>query len=507
VISSALLRERFTLLLLAFLFLASVYRARYLSISMDEAYTYLSFVAPPLSRVLTTYSPNHHVLYSLLAKASVQALGASEFSLRIPALLGSLLCLAAIRQMSRALFGTGWMTLLSICLVALNPLIFDYMSQARGYGLALGFYLFGVLFAVQALLLTPIHKGLRLGAAGFALGLSLAANIAFGIPVVALNLLILVADARSARGASGKAAARWITAARLVVPEIAVFGVIAAAPLIHADRRAFVGGFTSVFQTLDNFAVSCVLHDWDGNGLWTNQVNFWTSGWLFPAFRIAVLLVLGAVVFLFALRRWRRTPDDLWLFVFGGSLVSTVIMLIVAHLAAGAPYPFARIVMYCWPLLAFTICLLIEKFRRGKMPGRIFSALLLVFCLIMTAQSAVQFDLDHFGWLQYSAGTKQVADFIRRREPKAGKQLKISTRPSLYACLDFYRAVYSMPQWRLSVLSNSTPANDYIVMDVFDAPRGAPPGYRRIWLDPLSKAIIAVPDVASQPIPRDSPTQ
>jgi hypothetical protein len=64
-----------------------------------------------------------------------------------------------------------------------------------------------------------------------------------------------------------------------------------------------------------------------------------------------------------------------------------------------------------------------------------------------------------------------------------------------------------MPQWRLSVLSNSTPANDYIVMDVFDAPRGAPPGYRRIWLDPLSKAIIAVPDVASQPIPRDSPTQ
>ena len=471
---------------------------------MDEAYTYLSFVAPPLRQILTTYSPNHHVLYSLLAKASVQLFGASELSLRIPALLGGLLCLAAILQVSRALFGTGWMMLLSICLVALNPMIFDYMSQARGYGLALGFYLFGVLFSVRVLELKPATRNnLWLPAAGVALGLSLAANIAFGIPVAALDLLVVAAAGRLPGGTP------WKNVFWLFAPEITVFSAIAASPLIHADRRAFIGGFTSIFQALNNFAISCVIHDWDGNGVWTRQVNVWTSEWLYPAFRIVVLMVPVIVVFLFVMRLWHRVvsrsslnifglpPNDLWLLVFGGSFVLAIIMLIVAHSVAGAPYPFARMVMYCWPLLAFTICLLIERFRHGNMLARVFSALLLLFCLVMTIQSGLQFDLDHFGWLEYSAGSKQVADFIRQREARAEHEVNISTSGSLYACLDFYRSTYSMRQWRLRGLSDSAPGSDYIVLDVFDAPRGIPQGYRQIWRDPLSRAVIAIPRTGS----------
>jgi hypothetical protein len=396
------------------------------------------------------------------------------------------------------------MMLLSICLVALNPLIFDYMSQARGYGLALGFYLFGVLFSVQVLVLKAASRNnLWLPAAGFVLGLSLAANIAFGIPVAALNLLVIIAVWLLPGGTP------WKTAMWLLVPEITVFSAIAASPLIHADRRAFIGGFTSIFQALNNFAISCVIHDWDGNGVWTGQVNLWTSECLYPAFRVVVLIVLGTVVFLFVMRVWHRvvarssfnvferSANDLWLFAFGGSFVLAIIMLIGAHSVAGAPYPFARIVMYCWPLLAFTICLLIERFRHGKMLARSFSALLLLFCLVMTIQSGLQFDLDHFGWLQYSAGSKQVADFIRQRETRAERDVNISTSGSLYACLDFYRSTYSMRQWRLSVLSDSAPASDYIVIDVFDAPKGIPQGYRQIWRDPLSRTVIAIPRAGS----------
>ena len=47
-------------------------------------------------------------------------------------------------------------------------------------------------------------------------------------------------------------------------------------------------------------------------------------------------------------------------------------MLIVAHSVAGTPYPFARIVIYCRPVLAFTMCLLIERFRNGKVIARSF---------------------------------------------------------------------------------------------------------------------------------------
>ncbi len=277
--SARRLPERIALGLLIFLFLASVYRAWALSVTMDEAYTYLSFVAPPLRQILTTYAPNHHVLYSLLAKASVQGFGLSEFSLRIPSLIGCLLCFAATACLGRTLFGKGWMMLLSVCLIALNPLIFDYMSQARGYSLALGIFLFCVFYCVRFFFETPLRRPLWLAAAGTALGLSLAANLAFWIPVAALNLLFLIAAARRTPELGGKAAA-W-----LLAPEIVTAGAITAGPLLHANLHAFVG-FNSILESLNNFAVSCVVHDWDGNHLWTSVSDTWASAWMYPAFRL-----------------------------------------------------------------------------------------------------------------------------------------------------------------------------------------------------------------------------
>jgi hypothetical protein len=47
------------------------------------------------------------------------------------------------------------------------------------------------------------------------------------------------------------------------------------------------------------------------------------------------------------------------------------------------------------------------------------------------------------------------------------------------------------------VLSDSAPDSDYIVLGVFDAPKGIPKGYRQIWRDPLSKAVIAIPRAGS----------
>jgi hypothetical protein len=114
-----------------------------------------------------------------------------------------------------------------------------------------------------------------------------------------------------------------------------------------------------------------------------------------------------------------------------------LLMLIVAHSAADAPYPFARMVIYCWPLLVFTMCLLIERFHTGKMVLRLFSTLLLLFSLIIVIQSGLQFDMDHFGWLEYSAGTKQAARIIRDREADSPREVSISTSWSLYACLNY----------------------------------------------------------------------
>jgi hypothetical protein len=454
--------------LLAALFLASVYRAATISISMDEAFTYLSFVAPPLKQILSTYSPNNHVLYSVLAKGCVTAFRASELPLRLPALAGAVLCLTGIRSVSRALLGGGWIMLLSVSLAALNPIVFDYFSQARGYGLALGFYLFGLLCAAHSK---------RFLLAGALLGLSIGANLTFAIPVAALDVLLVVLWVAHK--------AEWRPIAWMLAIELILAGGITGGPLLHANRESFAGGFGSVSQALDNFAVSCVAHDWDGNGLWTNQLNV-LSDWIFRVFRIIFPLVIG-VAAIFLLGRFRQF--NIWLFVLTGTLVLTIVTLIAAHWLWGAPYPYARFVMYCWPLWALLSCVLVERLPRGR-------AFLLAFCLIMTAQSALQFDLDHFAWLEYSAGTRQIANFIRHRtRADSAHQVNISASGSLYACLDFYRSIYALGNWRLSVRSSPQSFTDYLVMDRFDAPKGLPHGFRQIWRDPLSRAVVAAPEV------------
>jgi hypothetical protein len=382
--------------------------------------------------------------------------------------------------------------------MTLDPLTFDYMSQARGYSLSLGFYLLGVLVLVRLPLVESSRKSSRLVLAGLLLGLAAAANIAFGIPVLALNLLFGAALAAHVSDLRLKAMS-WLFGS-----EIVAFCAVAGSPLLHADRREFVGGFASVFDTLSNFSIACVIHDWDGNGVWTKQINAWTSDFLYPAFRIVVLIVLGTVICLFAGYLGRRlkpqgrtgfkvAPNEYWVFFFGGSLILSVAMLIVAHRAAHTPYPFARMVIYCWPLLAFTMCLLIERFHTGKMALRLLSALLLLFCLMIVIQSGLQFDMDHFGWLEYSAGTKQAAGIIRDREADSPREVTISTSGSLYACLNFYESVYSMKRWRLKVRSASPQPDDYLVIDVFESRNGVPSGYRQVWRDPLSGAVLAVP--------------
>ena len=114
--------------LLATLFSTNVYRAWTQSITYDEALTYLEFVAPAFSKMGQVYDANNHVLFTLLAKVSIWLLGLSEFSLRLPSLLGGLIYFAACFQLSRLLFGSGFLFLMSVTALALNPYLLDFLS-------------------------------------------------------------------------------------------------------------------------------------------------------------------------------------------------------------------------------------------------------------------------------------------------------------------------------------------------------------------------------------------
>ena len=126
-------------------------RARRIAITYDEALTYLAYVRRPV-RFMYTYngvSANNHVLNTLAMKAASALLGPSEVALRLPNLLGFAVFLVFSWLLLRR-YAPPVLALGGFLATAANPLLLEYFSLARGYGLALGFVVPGLYFLARS---------------------------------------------------------------------------------------------------------------------------------------------------------------------------------------------------------------------------------------------------------------------------------------------------------------------------------------------------------------------
>lgn len=138
-----------SLILLAGLAATSIYKAWTLSITIDEAYTYLNYVSGPFSAVFTQPGYNNHALNTLLCKLAVAVFGLSEFTLRLPSVLCGWLYFMALFRLARLLFGhSGWL-LIAVTVNSLNPFVLDHLCSARGYGMGLAFWTLGAYYVVR----------------------------------------------------------------------------------------------------------------------------------------------------------------------------------------------------------------------------------------------------------------------------------------------------------------------------------------------------------------------
>jgi hypothetical protein len=132
--------DRFPLLAAVVVILAATLRMALLSQSLwyDEISTILNYVRQPWEQIVAgTYSPNNHVLFTLLAKACDEVTGERMvgFAARLPSVVaGSLvgLCLAWPLRRSHPMHAVALMLLAS-----LHPWVFSFSAWARGYALLL----------------------------------------------------------------------------------------------------------------------------------------------------------------------------------------------------------------------------------------------------------------------------------------------------------------------------------------------------------------------------------
>jgi 4-amino-4-deoxy-L-arabinose transferase-like glycosyltransferase len=188
--------KQLSIFLLCAVFLLCLYRAATQSFTIDESFTFLHYVNVSFSQAMSEYSANNHVLQSLLMRVFRRLLGRSELVMRLPTLIGCVLYLTAVYGITVASIRNGWLRLLALAVMTLNPLVLDLLVAARGYALSLGLS-WWALYLAWSDLLEP--KPRRLWLAGVCAGLAVTANLIFVIPLAALGLMLMPLYARRGR--------------------------------------------------------------------------------------------------------------------------------------------------------------------------------------------------------------------------------------------------------------------------------------------------------------------
>jgi hypothetical protein len=318
-------------LVVLLIFAFAAYRAAKAPITTDEAYTYTDSVARPAVALFNHYNANHHVLHTLLCKAAVSVFPLTEFTLRLPALLGALLVLSALFALYRDALGEVWLLPIAIAFTALHPGVFDYLSLARGYGLALGFWLWGM---------RALFRG-QLSLAGALLGLSIAANGVLVVPVLAAIAAAAIGNLIE-------------VVCKTLVPALVLAFVVVILPLAFATESTFYFGVPTLLESARSFT------EIPGHPLLSE-----------------LGLVLAPLILAAAL--WREWPE-------GRTAAFTLLLLIGMHVFGGMPYPKDRTGIYWIPLLAIAGFRLLEEVRVHE---RLFAgiSLFILFCVVAFARS------------------------------------------------------------------------------------------------------------------------
>ena len=469
-----MLFRRVALALLALLLAVNVYRAATQAIAIDEAFAWQKMLAGSWRLMFHTFDACHHFLYTYLSRLSIHLLGVSAFSLRLPALLAGALYFAAVYRISLWLFGSSWRLLLAVAALSLNPYILDFLSAARGYGLAMACLLWALYETLRAVSSSPAH----LPRAALWLSFSVASNLTFLFPSLALVTVTLAASAVARRLALRYLAAFLVPAAALI-----------ALPLSHAQRDNFYYGSTKFEDTWNSLAQGSLLYP---------PPAFLPQAWQAPYHALVAQIVhvmpwtlaVLAIPFAFAFLRAARArfqnldPASVTLLLSASTLAVTVAGLLTAHWLFALVFPIDRTGLYLIPLVTLTAL----AAAAGPFLPRAFQAALVVFVVLFAAA----FHTTYYRDWPYCRSLKQMLSLAAAARP-AGAVVHLGGSFVFEPSLNFYRETQHLA-WYAPVLRADPDARaDFYFLfdeDLAVIPRNH---LRVLYQDPISLATLAAP--------------
>ncbi len=469
-----MLSRRLALALLALLLAVNVYRAATQAIAVDEAFAWQKMLSGSWRAMFDTFDACHHFLYTYLSWISIHLLGVSAFSLRLPALLAGALYFAAVYRLSLWLFGSSWRLLLAVAALSLNPYILDFLSAARGYGLAMACLLWALYETLRAVSSPPAH----LPRAALWLSFGVASNLTFLFPSLALVTVTLTASPLARRAALRYLAAFLLPAAALI-----------ALPLSHARRDSFYYGSTKFEDTWNTLAQGSLL---------CSQPAFLPPTWQAPYHSLVAQIVhlmpwtiaalaLPFAYALFAAARARFQNLDrasATLLLSASTLAVTVGGLLAAHWIFALLYPMDRTGLYLIPLVTLTAL----AAAAGPLLPRAFQAAVVLFIVLFAAA----FHTTYYRDWPYCRPLKQMLSLAAASRP-AGAIVHLGGSFVFEPPLNFYRETQHLAWYAPVVRADpNAPADFYFL---FDEDLAVIPRHRLrvLFQDPVSLATLAAP--------------
>ena len=381
------------------------WRAGHQSIIHDEAFSFFRFIDGPWSSLWSPYQAANHVLYSFLAKLSVALFGLSELTLRLPSVLAGFFFTWGVFRVlesceSRLIL---WIAYLAI---GLHPLLMDFSTAARGYGLGV------------ALLVWAVHASLhgRPIRSGFLLGLGIAANLTIVFP------------------ATGLIAAHFLLAAKHRIRDTAAMAGVAAGlataicyvPFRSATRVNFYAGQNFLPDSLFTL-ISTSIRASQRVGLFgTREAALFIGTWIVP-----VVALFWVVIWA---REWRKGALSGKLKV-PLALALTVVSLMAAHFLFNVNYPTDRTGLYLVPLAGITWAATADI-----LGNRSLRAINLVVACVLLVQFATQVQFRYFEVWWFNSAIKDIAQQLRQEtRERPAQSVSLSTNFTQQPVLEFYR--------------------------------------------------------------------
>ncbi len=421
-------RDQAVVILLGAAVLAyAFFRAAVLSLTHDEALTYMLHAYGGFGDIFhytKIHAANNHLLNTLLIKIITDACGGSELLIRLPALAGFGLYLFGVYRLLK-LFLPDERLPAGFAFMVSNPFLLDFFSCARGYSLGLGFSLLAWYFLFRRIAAGTHREAVKHDTLSLALAaLAALANGSFLNVFPAVFCLLIFLEAKeNLFSPGGRRPETFRKMSLRLLPATVGSGIClalvyhpAVLKVITADA-AVSGGRSGFWKDTVGSLVKCTFYG----------KPYWIKGMAGTEILIVLTLVaaVGVPVCLY-LRKNFPMPSRY--------LLATMFLLLATAGAVKAGFVFFRInyvrdrsALYFLPLHGLLVLLLWQHLFLIR-PGPVarfgnggFRALILLACL----HGILCLNRTHFYIWKYDAGTrtavKMIDAAIRKRPESAGK--------------------------------------------------------------------------------------